>query len=162
MPGMDEMRVRLASDIIGRQVKHMTELVDDLLDVSRVARGLVELEMERVDIKTILDGAVEQSGPMIQARHHHFDVPMPAEPAWVLGHKTRVVQAIANLLNNAAKYTRKHGKIALALSVDAARLDISVIDNGNGISPALLPMCSTCLRKANAHPIGPTAGWGWG
>ena len=145
MPGIDEHRVRAAGEVIGRQVRHMTELVD----VSRVTRGLIKLDMKRLDMKrldikrldinTIVDGAVEQASPMIEARGHGFLVRLPAEATIVLGDKTRLVQAIANLLNNAAKYTPKHGKIELRLSAQDNRLDIVVIDNGNGIAPDLMP-----------------------
>ena len=162
MPGTNEARVRLASDIIGRQVRHMTELVDDLLDVSRVARGLVELEMARVDISSVIDGAVEQSAPMIQARLHEFDVHLPAETVWVLGDKTRLVQAIANLLNNAAKYTQKHGKITLLVALQEGRLNVSVTDNGNGISAALIPYVFDLFTQGERTPDRAHGGLGLG
>ena len=162
MPGMNEERVRLASDIIGRQVRHMTELVDDLLDVSRVARGLVELDMAPLDINSIVDAAVEQSAPMMEARMHEFALHLPAAPAWVLGDKTRLVQAIANLLNNAAKYTPKHGKIALLVKLQEQRLNVSVADNGNGISADLLPYVFDLFTQGERTPDRAHGGLGLG
>ena len=101
----DEGRVRRASEIIARQVKHITKLVDDLLDASRVTRGLVDLDRQLLDLKLMIDHAVEQARPAIEARGHVLKTWSDADPAHVLGDGTRLVQAIVNLLNNAARYT---------------------------------------------------------
>ncbi len=162
LPKLDEARVRFASDVIGRQVLHMTELVDDLLDVARVTSGLVKLERERFDIDAVIDGAVEQAGPVIEARHHEFQIQQPGAPIVVLGDKTRLVQAIANLLNNAAKYTPKHGKIALRLAVERGMVDISVSDNGNGITPELLPYVFDLFTQGERTPERAHGGLGLG
>lgn len=135
----DQKRIQQASEIIARQVKHMTELVDDLLDVSRVTRGLVELEKSDVDIKAVINSAAEQARPLIEARHHELNMYVASEPAVVLGDRTRLVQVITNLLNNAAKYTPQQGRITLSVEVQEAQVRISVSDNGSGIEPSLLP-----------------------
>ena len=132
-------RVRSTSEIISRQVKHMTNLIDDLLDVSRVTRGLIELDLEPVDIESIVAAAVEQTNPLLQARGHELSIRFDSPRAVVLGDRTRLVQSLSNLLNNAAKYTAQGGRIELAVDADAAQVRIIVKDNGIGIEPALLP-----------------------
>jgi CheY-like chemotaxis protein len=136
---LDEARVRQSSAIIGRQVRHMTSLVDDLLDVSRVTRGLVTLARAPVAARTIVDEAIEQVRPMFEARHQHLAVDMADPDATVLGDRARLVQVLANLLNNAAKYTPEDRRIDVAATVDAARgrLLLVVRDEGIGIEPEL-------------------------
>ena len=137
--GADERRIHLASDIISRQVSYMTDLVDDLLDVSRVTRGLTDLEKETLDLKAIIHSAIEQVRPLIEARQHELRLRIGPADAYVLGDKTRLVQVIANILNNAAKYTPQGGEISLTLEVREPNARISISDNGSGIAPSLLP-----------------------
>jgi PAS domain S-box-containing protein len=158
----DEKRVRQASDIIGRQVRHLTGLVDDLLDVSRVTRGLVELQRDRVDLKAVVASAVEQARPLVEARHHRLDQSMDAAPAWVDGDRIRLVQVVANLLNNAAKYTPQGGAIALALEVGDSKVTIAVRDNGIGIGPDLLPQVFELFTQAERTPDRAQGGLGLG
>jgi signal transduction histidine kinase/ActR/RegA family two-component response regulator len=139
MGRLDDKRVRETSAIIARQVDHMTSLVNDLLDVSRVTRGLVTLEQRPVDLKVVVDDAVEQVRPMLEARRHRLTVQLAAEPAYVQGDKVRLVQIIANLLNNAAKYTPQQGIIQMAIEVAQNQVELGVSDNGIGIAPELLP-----------------------
>jgi PAS domain S-box-containing protein len=134
---LDEARVRQSSAIIGRQVRHMTSLVDDLLDVSRVTRGLVTLARAPVAARTIVDEAIEQVRPMFEARRQQLDVRMPDPGAAVLGDKARLVQVLANLLNNAAKYSPEGRRIDVAAEVDGPRLRLAVRDQGIGMEPAL-------------------------
>jgi len=136
---LDEARVRQSSAIIGRQVRHMTSLVDDLLDVSRVTRGLVTLARASVAARTIVDEAVEQVRPMFEARRQHVVVDVAAPDATVLGDRARLVQVLANLLNNAAKYTPEERRIDVAAGIDAARgmLLLTVRDQGIGMEPEL-------------------------
>ncbi len=103
--------VRQTSAVISRQVQHMSGLVDDLLDVSRVTRGLIELARVDLDIKRVVADAVEQVRPLIEAKRHELSVTMTPEPAHVLGDHKRLVQILTNLLNNAAKYTPRGGAI---------------------------------------------------
>ncbi|AEG91659.1 hybrid sensor histidine kinase/response regulator [Ramlibacter tataouinensis] len=134
---MDEARVRHTSAIISRQVRHMTGLVDDLLDVSRVTRGLVELEQARVDAKRVVRDAGEQVRPLIEARRHRLSLHMPPEPVFVRGDHKRLVQVVGNLLNNAAKYTPEGGEIEVRLRTHDAQVELVVDDNGTGMTPEL-------------------------
>ncbi len=138
MAKLDEARVQRTSEIIVRQVKHMTSLVDDLLDVSRVTRGMVELEKAPLDIRRIVVDAVEQVSPLIQARRHHLMLHVPPEMAVVSGDKKRLVQVIANLLTNAAKYTPEGGNIVLQSDVLPDQVILSVQDDGIGMAPVLV------------------------
>ena len=160
--GTDEKRVRHASDVIARQVKHMTNLVDDLLDVSRITRGLVELDSENLDLKLILSGAVEQARPLIEARHHALHIHLSSELVFVKGDKTRLVQVIANLLNNAAKYTPQNGEIRLALEIKDGWACIHVRDNGSGIAPTLLPYVFDLFTQGERTPDRAQGGLGLG
>jgi PAS domain S-box-containing protein len=134
---LDEARLRQSSAIIARQVRHMTSLVDDLLDVSRVTRGLVTLTRAPVSARTIVDEAIEQVRPMFDARRQHLQVDMPDPEATVLGDKARLVQVLANLLNNAAKYTPEERRIEVEARIAGADLVLAVRDQGIGIEPAL-------------------------
>jgi PAS domain S-box-containing protein len=134
-----EDRIRQTSGIIARQVKHMTGLVDDLLDVSRVTRGLVTLDKTRLDARRILADAVEQVRPLIEMRRHRLAVHTPPEDAFLDGDAKRLVQVVTNLLNNAAKYTPEGGDIALGMAVEGGSIRISVADNGIGMAPELQP-----------------------
>ncbi|MGJ7917079.1 PAS domain S-box protein [Massilia sp. LXY-6] len=158
----DEKRVRQSSDIIVRQVRHLTGLVDDLLDVSRVTRGLVELQREQVDLKAVVASALEQARPLVEARRHYLDLALDAAPAWVDGDRIRLVQVVANLLNNAAKYTPQGGAITLTLDVDAGFASIAVRDNGIGIGPDLLPQVFDLFTQAERTPDRAQGGLGLG
>ena len=160
-PG-NETRVRQVSEILNRQVKHMTELVDDLLDVSRVTRGLVELQNETLDVKLVVASAVEQAQPLIESRSHALVLRLGSAPAFVQGDKTRLVQVLSNLLNNAAKYTPHHGKIVLSLEVRAGQVRLSVSDNGSGIAPLLLPRIFELFTQAERTPDRAQGGLGLG
>lgn len=133
----DEIRIKQTSGVIARQVKHMTGLVDDLLDVSRVTRGLVNLDKTKLDVKRILSDAVEQVRPLIEARRHRLAVHTSPDSAFISGDAKRLVQVITNLLNNAAKYTPEGGDIVLSMEVDESHIKITVSDNGVGMSPEL-------------------------
>lgn len=160
--GTDEKRMHQASDIISRQVKHMTNLVDDLLDVSRVTRGLTELDKETLELKTIVHSAVEQARPLIEARHHELHLRITPAPVYLLGDKTRLVQVIVNLLNNAAKYTPQGGEITLALEAQTTQAKISVSDNGNGIAPSFLPHVFDLFTQGERTPDRAQGGLGLG
>ncbi len=135
----DEPRVRNASSIIGRQVRHMSRLVDDLLDVSRVTRGLVTLQVAEIDLRETVRGALDQARPLIDEKSHRVDLSLPDSPVPVRGDATRLVQAIANILNNAAKYTPPAGVIQVSLAARGGRARVEVRDNGSGMPPELLP-----------------------
>ena len=135
---LDAAHVLQTSRIIGRQVAHMTSLVDDLLDVSRVTRGLIELEDRPLDLGAIVADAIEQAGPLIAARRHQLELQLaPAAAAQVRGDRNRLVQVVANLLNNAAKFTPAGGHIVLRTAVSDGQVLIEVSDNGIGMTPEL-------------------------
>ncbi|WP_334190964.1 sensor histidine kinase, partial [Noviherbaspirillum sp.] len=160
MVKLDEERVRQTSRIIGRQVHHMTSLVDDLLDVSRLTRGLVELDNAPLDIRHIVADAVEQVTSLIQSRRHHFALHLPPETTMVMGDKKRLVQVIANILNNAAKYTQEGGNIVLKVEVHAAHVVIEIGDNGVGMSPDLTARAFDLFAQAERTPDRSSGGLG--
>ncbi|MGX4642980.1 ATP-binding protein [Massilia sp. SYSU DXS3249] len=155
-------RIEHASDIITRQVRHMTALVDDLLDVSRVTRGLIELDKYPVDLKAIVASAIEQARPLIKSRGHALNLRMQASDPVVQGDRTRLVQVVANLLNNAAKYTAQGGEITLAVDLHADRARIAVTDNGIGIEDKLLPHVFDLFTQGARTPDRAQGGLGLG
>ncbi|MBP1203533.1 signal transduction histidine kinase/ActR/RegA family two-component response regulator [Duganella sp. 1411] len=132
-------RIARMSEVLSRQARHMSGMLDDLLDVSRVTRGMVELNKEVLDCKQVVAAALEQVQPLIEARGHKVRTQITHEPARVLGDEKRLVQMLANLLNNAAKYTPARGAIELALRIDGDEIVVTVADNGIGIAADLLP-----------------------
>ena len=136
-PG-DADAVSRVHEIMGRQLDHLVLLVDDLLDVARIQRGQVELRCEPVDLATVVNAAIETSMPLLQAARHSFDVHLPALPLPLLADPTRLTQVISNLLNNAARYTPKGGRIALCVERNGDEAVITVTDNGIGIAPDAL------------------------
>jgi PAS domain S-box-containing protein len=137
----DEERVRQVTTIIGRQARHMTGLIDDLLDVSRVTRGLITLERAPVPLAGAIAEAVEQVRPQVKAKGHRLELHLPSDEALVSGDRKRLVQVFANILGNAAKYTPNQppdgGRIDLHLRVDDATVTVDVCDNGIGMTPEL-------------------------
>jgi PAS domain S-box-containing protein len=162
MAKLDEARVRKNGEIIARQVQHMTSLIDDLLDVSRVARGLVQLERKPLDISQIVTDAVEQVSPLVRARRHHLELQLGPGAVTVLGDNKRLVQVIANLLNNAAKYTPEGGHIVLKSEVREEDVLISVIDDGVGMQPELVERVFDLFAQAERTPDRASGGLGLG
>lgn len=160
-PG-DELRVRRSSEIVSRQVRHMAELINDLLDASRVTRGLVEIERRTEDLKQIVAGAVEQVRPLVESRRHRLTVDLMAGPAPVSGDRKRLVQVVANLLDNAAKYTPEGGELSVTLAADGDELALRVADNGIGISPALQPRVFDLFVQGERAPDRGQGGLGIG
>ncbi len=160
---LDEAIIKRTSQIIGRQVGHMTALIEDLLDVSRVTRGLVELETEPLDVGAVLHEAVEQVMPLIQARRHDLALRLPPPGTLVAGDRKRLVQVVANLLNNAAKYTPEEGRLEVASFIDAERrLCIDVIDNGIGMAPELAGRAFELFAQAERSSDRSSGGLGLG
>jgi signal transduction histidine kinase/ActR/RegA family two-component response regulator len=126
-------------EMIDRQVNHLGRLVDDLLDVSRITRGKVELRRERVDLRDVISRAVETIRPLIDSRQHTLTISTPDYPVWVWADLTRMTQVIGNLLNNSAKYSPSEGTIRLCLEEDGAEAVIHVCDSGVGIPKDMLP-----------------------
>jgi signal transduction histidine kinase len=126
-------------DVVERQVKHLTRLVDDLLDVSRITRGNINLSRESVAVTTIVSRAIETIAPLIAEQRHELTVDVSEETLEVEGDLTRLTQVLGNLLNNAAKYTDPGGSIRLTARRASTDVEIRVRDNGIGIPPELLP-----------------------
>ncbi len=160
--GVDEKRIKQSSEIISRQVKHMTNLVDDLLDVSRVTRGLVELQKTTLDIKAVIGSAIEQSRPLMEARNQALTVRLGSVNAYVVADRTRIIQVLTNLLNNAAKYTPQAGEITVRLDVQNNEAAIRVADNGIGIELSLLPHIFELFTQAHRTPDRSQGGLGLG
>ena len=155
-------RVREVAAVIERQVNHMTDLVDDLLDVSRVTRGLVVFDREPVVINNVIATAVEQVAPLLKARDHVLDLRPPECEAVVLGDRHRLVQVVSNLLNNAAKFTPPGGAITLHCEVSADGVAIRVSDNGIGMEPDLVPYVFELFSQAARTPDRAQGGLGIG
>lgn len=126
-----------ASQVIIRQGKHMTALVDDLLDVSRVSRGQITLDMASLDMKVVVAHAIEQVRPLIESRRHTLGITLAPTKAYVRGDEKRLIQVVTNLLNNAAKYTPPGGTVNVHMSVTEGVICLEVSDNGIGIEPAV-------------------------
>ena len=135
---LDPAMVQRASEIVARQAGHMTALIDDLLDVSRVTRGKVELELRELEFKDVIADAVEQVRPLIEKHRHRLTVDLPPARAIVVGDRKRLVQVMTNLLSNAAKYTLEGGHIEVRLTTDGGALAVDIRDDGIGMSPDLI------------------------
>ncbi|HKP13818.1 MAG TPA: PAS domain S-box protein, partial [Blastocatellia bacterium] len=138
-----------AREIIERQTQHLTRLVDDLLDVSRITQGKITLAREPLDLAAIIYSAVETSRPMIGSRRHQLTVVVPSQPLRVEGDSTRLVQVIGNLLNNAAKYTDEGGHIRVEAAREGQEAVIRVRDNGMGLPADLLPHVFDLFTQAD-------------
>ncbi|MCW8108426.1 PAS domain-containing protein [Alteromonas ponticola] len=154
--------VKKASNIISRQVEHMTGLVDDLLDVSRVTRGLISMQLEPVDISTVINDAVEQVSTMIEQKRQQLVVNTSSTQAIVDGDRTRLTQVLANILNNASRYTPMNGHIQLHLGVHANEIEIAIQDDGIGIEDTLLPHIFDHFTQAERSPDRAQGGLGLG
>lgn len=159
---LDEDRVRNTSEIIVRQVDHMTSLVNDLLDVSRVTTGMVKLEKAPLDIRHIVTEAIEQVVPLIQSKRHHLIIDQAPDATIVLGDKNRLIQVIANLVNNAAKYTQESGKILVKTEVRNDDVLIEVIDDGIGMTRELAARVFDLFVQAEVTPDRSFGGLGLG
>jgi signal transduction histidine kinase/CheY-like chemotaxis protein len=162
MGTLDARAVRNASEIIARQAEHMTDLVNDLLDVSRVTRGLVTLEKEELDVNAVVAAALEQVRPLIESKRHSLTMQLSGEPVHVLGDRTRLVQVLSNILNNAAKYTPPGGQIVLRVTAMDDRVVVTVTDNGIGIEPDVLPYIFELFTQAERTPDRSQGGLGIG
>jgi len=137
--GNSEPDAVLARNIIDRQSAQLARLVDDLLDVSRITRGKISLRMDTVDAREILERAVEASRPFLDARGHHLDLDLPAQPVLLRGDLARLSQVMLNLLNNAAKYTPPGGRIHVTVIAAGGECVLRVRDDGVGIRADLMP-----------------------
>ncbi len=134
----DERKRKWATDIIQRQVAHMVRLLDDLLDVSRITRGKIDLRLAPNDLGQIIAAAVETSRPLLEARRHQVEIAIPDQPLPINADSTRIEQVVANLLNNAAKFTEEGGKIGIVAERSESEVICRIRDNGIGIAGDML------------------------
>ena len=160
--GMDAPGIQRASDIIARQAQHMTSLVNDLLDVSRVTRGLVTITKEALEMHEIVHEAVEQVRPLIDARGHALQCEIASGALRVEGDRTRLIQVVSNILNNAAKYTAPGGSLVLSARIESGWVRVAVRDNGQGIDPPILPYIFDLFIQAERTPDRSQGGLGLG
>ncbi len=139
MPRVDAATVERSRDMMERQVHHLVRLVDDLLDVSRVMRGKIELRKERVELATVVARAVETVQPLVDAQGHQLSVRLTADSLPVDADPVRLAQVVGNLLTNAAKYTEPHGRIWLTAEREGGMAVLRVRDTGIGVAPQMLP-----------------------
>ena len=146
LPAVRLMRERVseefgkhAREVIERQVTHLVRMLDDLLDVARVAQGKLDLQKAHIDGRDAIQDALSITSALCQQHRHSVSVSLPDEPIWLDADRTRLQQVFANLLTNAAKYTEDGGRISLTVQTDPTAVTIRILDNGNGIVPEALP-----------------------
>jgi two-component system, sensor histidine kinase len=147
---LEEPSLQRAREAMERQVGHLQRLVDDLLDVARITSGQIELRIEPLELRSVVEQAVAMSRPHIEERHHRLDV-VPADVSIAVhGDAVRLTQVVANLLNNAARYTDDHGRLGVAWALEGSEAVISVTDNGRGIAnDRIESIFKTFVRDAN-------------
>jgi len=148
-PGRTPEQLRQAEEIIERQVTHMSRLLDDLLDISRITRGTLELKKTRTELTSIIGAAIETARPMLEAKHHNLMLDLPTQPVQLEADVVRLAQVFSNLLINAAKYTDPGGQIQLRAHQQPGAIVVSVIDNGIGVSAELLPRVFTMFFQSH-------------
>lgn len=137
-PG-DAAQTRRVSEIIGRQLKQISRLVEDLLDVSRVSQGILSIERNSLDVRDVLVATHEQMMPVVQQKRHALTMTLPKNTCVVQGDKARLIQVFSNLIGNAVRYTPEGGNIHVALEVGEAEFVVTVVDNGVGIEESVIP-----------------------
>jgi signal transduction histidine kinase len=137
-----------ARDVVDRQVSHLTQLVDDLLDVSRIVQGKLALKSAPLDLIAVIGQAVETARPLMEARRHTLTVSVPQSSIWLEGDAVRLVQVFSNLLDNAAKYTPEGGNVWLTVTLAGGEAAVSVRDTGEGIAGGLLPYLFDIFTQA--------------
>ena len=159
---VDNAQLVWARDVIDRQVTHLSRLVDDLLDVSRITRGTIKLTREPIDVRTLLNRSIESAQPVIAERRHQLLVDSTDGDAVVEGDLTRLVQVLSNLLNNAAKYMNPGGTIRLITTVHEMYAEFRVIDTGIGIEPEALPKLFNLFSRVHQEAEWAPSGLGIG
>jgi PAS domain S-box-containing protein len=162
LTGKSEGSLASVYQMLERQVRHLVRLVDDLLEVSRITRGRVELRKEGTDAQSVIESAIETSRPVIEDAGHLLEVTVPPEPLRLEADPVRLAQVLTNLLNNAAKYTDKGGVIALTARREGGQAVISVRDNGRGIAAEMLPRIFDLFTQALPRHVHAQGGLGIG
>jgi PAS domain S-box-containing protein len=160
--GGDDRAVRAVSEMMDRQVGQMVRLVDDLLDVSRISRGKIELRMERVELASVVHHAVEAARSLYKSMNHDLTVSLPSQPIYLNGDPARLTQVVGNLLNNACKFTDKGGRIRLTVEREGEQTVIRVQDNGIGIATDQLPRIFDMFTQVDSSLERSTSGLGIG
>ena len=144
-----------ARAVIERQVTHLTRMIDDLLDVARVAEGKLDIQKGRLDGRDAIQDALASTSSLFEAHRHTLSVSLPDQPIWLDADRTRLNQVFTNLLTNAAKYTDDGGEISLNAQTDGTRATIRIVDNGKGIAPDALPhVFDLFMQEATEHREG--------
>jgi signal transduction histidine kinase len=162
MMGPADPQLQLAREVIDRQSRHLSRLVEDLLDVSRISRGKVSLQWATIKLADVVNNAVESSGPLLDARRHELKVSLPAEDLRVVGDGVRLAQVLANLLNNAGKYTPEGGHIEVGAERDGGTAVLRVRDDGVGIAPDMLSRIFELFAQADVTLARAAGGLGIG
>ena len=160
--GADQESVGKVHDMLERQVDQMVRLVDDLLEVSRITRGKIELRRERVDLGAVIRDALETSKPLIDAARHELTVGLPTQPLWLDADPIRLAQVFSNLLNNSAKYTEPGGRIWINTNRHNDQVVVSVCDTGIGISPEKIPKVFNLFAQVDTTTAKAQGGLGIG
>ncbi|WP_042581225.1 PAS domain-containing hybrid sensor histidine kinase/response regulator [Variovorax paradoxus] len=160
--GVDGKTLARMNNIISRQLKQITRLVDDLLDVGRITSGKIHLESKPVKLAEVIDEALEMVKPSADAKHHALVFQSTAPDAWIAGDRARMIQVVCNLLNNAVKFTPNGGRIEVQLRAAGGNAEISVNDNGPGIAPASLPRVFMLFAQGEQEISRPQGGLGLG
>jgi PAS domain S-box-containing protein len=156
LAGKGDARLTQVHGMMERQVHHLVRLVDDLLEMSRISRGAFELRKERIEVAAVVRNAIETSEPLIRARHHLLSVSLPGEALWLDGDPVRLAQILANLLNNAAKYTDEGGQISVHTWREKGEAVVAVRDNGAGIAAEALPRLFEMFNRGDRSAAGGT------
>ena len=159
---VDKTNLPWISDLVERQVMHLSRLVDDLLDVSRITQGKIHLNRQLLDLCVLLPEAIQMVMPNIDAAHHQLTLKLPEAPIHVDGDPVRLVQVVTNLLNNAAKFTEPGGQLALTLEQRDDQAVITVKDNGRGIDPVCLDQVFELFTQADGTEHQSNGGLGVG
>jgi PAS domain S-box-containing protein len=162
MAGATEAQKRWSHDVISRQVHHMSLLLDDLLDVSRITRGTLQLRKQATELSSVVDAAVETARPTLDAKRHRLSIDISQEQTYLSADPLRIAQVLSNLLTNAAKYTDPEGLIRLTAHCSSDSVVIQVIDNGIGIAQEALPRIFQMFSQVKASQDRSDGGLGIG
>jgi PAS domain S-box-containing protein len=162
LSGVDAQAANSATELMERQVGHLVELVDDLLDVNRISTGKIRVRRRRIELATVVHAAIETARPLIDRMGHELVLTLPPEPIWLNGDPVRVVQVVGNLLSNASKFTENGGRIWLTVAVRGGEAEVRVRDNGVGIAANELPFIFDMFMQADAALVRSSTGLGIG
>lgn len=160
--GLQQAELQRRHGVMHRQVQQMTQLVDDLMDVSRISQGKVELNKRPTEVNDLVSQALEMTSAAIKEKAHEVELTLHAGPLWVEGDATRLKQVLSNLMHNAARYSGEHGHIAIRVRKADSQAIVEVADRGIGITPELLPHVFGLFVQGHENADGTSAGLGVG